>query len=236
MSAPDWGIDKKYQESDQHVWLIKCEHCGYEQEMSFDKNLVVVDESLIDRTSNVVQPNATKYVCQKCGGDLEASRWYNGRWATRYPNSGRSVGYYVSQLNAVWLSSDQIYANFLKANSRAIFYNYVLGMPYQDTALAFYDRDVDKHTREDLSYDMGNRGDYYKISAGIDWGQHQHHITIMGMRENGVWDLIHLEQVDTSKGVEHIEEDLQQVIKILLRYDPDIILPDIGLNISSLVE
>lgn len=58
----------------------------------------------------------------------------------------------------------------------------------------------------------------------------------MGMRENGVWDLIHLEQVDTSKGVEHIEEDLQQVIKILLRYDPDIILPDIGLNISSLVE
>ena len=48
--------------------------------------------------------------------------------------------------------------------------NYVLGMPYQDTALAFYDRDVDEHTREDLSYDMGNRGDYYKISAGIDWG------------------------------------------------------------------
>lgn len=123
-SAPDWGIDKKYQESDQHRWLIKCEHCGYEQEMSFDKNLVVVDESLIDRTSNVVQPNATKYVCQKCGGDLEASRWYNGRWATRYPNSGRSVGYYVSQLNAVWLSSDQIYANFLKSNSRAIFYKH----------------------------------------------------------------------------------------------------------------
>src|SRR4030042_2987361 len=29
-SIPDFGIDKLYQESDQRVWMIRCEHCGTE--------------------------------------------------------------------------------------------------------------------------------------------------------------------------------------------------------------
>lgn len=227
-SVGDFGIDKKYKQSDQHVWLIKCEHCGFWQEMDFKKNLKIIDESLIDRMANVVRPNATMYVCQKCGKSLESSRWYNGTWVSRFPDSGRSVGYYISQLDAVWLSSDQIYANSLKANSKQLFYNYTLGMPYQDTSLAFLDGDVENNTREYLKNDLDNRGDYAKISVGIDWGSNYHHLVVLGLKSNGLWDIIHLERVKTSTGVEHIEEDLKQIIQILYRYEPDIILPDLG--------
>lgn len=229
-STNNFGIDKKYRQSDQHVWLIKCEHCGFWQEMSFDKNIKIIDESLIDRMANVVRPNATMYVCQKCGKSLESSRWYNGSWVTKYPNSGRSVGYYISQLDAVWLSSDQIYGNSLKANSKQLFYNYTLGMPYQDTSLEFIDSDVDSHTRNYLPEDLGNRGDYAKIAVGIDWGTAYHHIVVIGLRSNGLWDVIHLERVKATNDVEHIEEDLRQVIQILYRYEPDIVLPDMGFS------
>ena len=128
MSAPSVGIDQKYEQSDQNVWMIQCSHCKKWQEMSFEKNLKILDESLIDRTANVVQPNATMYVCQYCGKSIESDRWYSGEWVPRYPDSGRSTGYYVSQLDAVWLSSDQIYANSLKYASPQLFHKQIVAL------------------------------------------------------------------------------------------------------------
>ena len=60
--------------------------------------------------------------------------------------------------------------------------------------------------------------------------EHFHHIVVLGIKSNGYWDVIHLEKVRTSSGAEHIEEDLRQIIQILYRYEPDIILPDLGYN------
>ena len=122
MSIADYGIDRKYQQSDQRAWLIKCDRCNTWQELTFEDNLKVVDESLIDKMSGVVRPGATQYVCKHCGKNIESERWYSGEWVKKYPDSGKSAGFFVSQMNAVWLSSDQIFANSLNANSPQLFH------------------------------------------------------------------------------------------------------------------
>ncbi|MCT6889435.1 MAG: phage terminase large subunit family protein [Lactobacillus sp.] len=228
-SVPDFGTDRLYRNSNQNVWLTKCEHCNKWQEIKFEENLKVVDEDLIDRTIGQVKPGATRYECKYCHKSLEASRWYNGQWVTKYP-SRISVGFDISQLNAVWISSDQIYSEYLKSHSRQTFSNYVLGEAYQDSSLQITSDDIINNMRKDVPTDQTIRGNYRFISAGIDWGAHFHHLVVIGCRDNGVWDIIHLQQIAKSVGIEHIEEDLRQVIMVLNQFDPDIILPDLGYN------
>ena len=56
----------------------------------------------------------------------------------------------------------------MRSASKAEFYNYTLGMPYQDTSYSFFESDVTKHIGDFTKQD--NRGDYQKIAVGIDWG------------------------------------------------------------------
>lgn len=118
----------------------------------------------------------------------------------------------------------------MQAPSKQFFYNYVLGTPYQDDSYSIKEPDIISNRRDYLEGDLPNRGDYAFISAGIDWGEHFHHIVFKGVKANGQVDNIRLARVRTSVGAEHIEEDLREVIGILENYDPDIILPDIGFN------
>lgn len=96
-----YAIDKKFEESDQREWFIKCNHCGYEQVMDFDKNIKLVHPDGIDPIGRVVLPGTYEYVCQKCDKPLD--RWYGGHWETTNPGAGRSHGYKISQLDAVWI-------------------------------------------------------------------------------------------------------------------------------------
>ena len=59
----------------------------------------------------------------------------------------------------------------LEAKSKQHFYNYVLGYPFQDLALAVADTDIDSNIREDLPKPLMDRGNYRFISVGIDWGK-----------------------------------------------------------------
>lgn len=230
-SAPDWGIDEKYKQTDQNVWMVKCEHCGHWQEMDFEKNIQIVDESLINREIRRVLPGATKYVCAKCGQSLESSRWYQGKWIPRYPDQGRTKGFYVSQLNAVWISSDTIYQDYLRAISTQLFYNYTLGKPFENTSLSLSRDDILSNRRHDLPEPVRTRGDYAYISIGIDWGTQWHHLVVTGIRkETGAWDNLAFYKVAASHGVEHIEEDFSRVVMILNQYDPDIVCADIGFS------
>ena len=74
---------------------------------------------------------------------------------------------------------------------------------------------------------MGNQG--YKL-------ENDHHIVIMGMTESGRIDLMHLKSVPRALGAEHIEEDLDMVVRTLNQFAPDIIIADRGLNTSPTIE
>ena len=55
----------------------------------------------------------------------------------------------------------------------------------------------------------------------------------MGMLPNGNIDIIGLKAVRKSEGVNELERDLHQVMAYLDQFNPDLIVPDFGLNISS---
>jgi hypothetical protein len=70
-------------------------------------------------------------------------------------------------------------------------------------------------------------------NARVKLKEHVHSIVTLGMRGNGQIDLMDLTQIPRSTGVEHIEEDLNLVMRKINQYQPDIICPDLGLTYSS---
>ena len=117
----------------------------------------------------------------------------------------------------------------MRAPSKQFFYNYSLGMPYEDKGASFRAEDVLTHI--DNNYEKpDNRDDYKFVSTGIDWGEHNHSIVTLGMRPDGQIDLMDLTQIPRSEGVEHIEEDLNLVVRKINQYQPDIICPDLGFS------
>ena len=138
-SAPGVGIHKLYQQSDQWYYAHVCQHCDYHNEMKYapydennleqSGNLLLVNPEGIDEQAKTVQDGTYQYVCQKCGKPLD--RWYNGVWECRYPertkNNSGIRGYYISQMNAVWISADQLVEKEMNTDSKQAFYNYSLG-------------------------------------------------------------------------------------------------------------
>lgn len=210
------------------MWVHTCPHCGYEQVLDYEKNIVCNNPKGIDEIGRIVQPGTFSFVCQKCGGILD--RWYDGQWVAMAPSIGRAHGYQISQLDAVWVSADDLKRKELQAPSKQFFYNYVIGKPYEDSTSKFYDSDVLDHRRDYLPEQQKSRGRYDWISAGIDWGEHYHNIVIMGMLPNGNIDIIGLKSVRRSEGVNELERDLHQVMAYLDQFNPDLIVPDFGYN------
>lgn len=227
-SGSNIGIDARFIESDQRYWMIKCSHCGHWQVMDFKKNIKIANPDLIDQMARQVKPGATEYVCEKCGKNIDADRWYNCEWVAKRPEID-AHGYRTSQMNCVWITSDDIYRDFLQTNTQW-FYNYTLGTPYTDESMKITRQDIFKSRRDYLPTPLLDRSDYAYVVAGIDWGEHWHHIVLLGMTTRGTWDIIRLAKIPTSSGVENIERDLHQVIDILNQYNPDLIMPDRGYN------
>lgn len=228
-TTPNFGIHAEFLKSDQMVYMHKCDSCGYRQQLDYEKNLECLDEDGVDILAKTVKEGTYRFICQHCGKPLD--RWYNGEWVAREPertrDGGGTRGYLISQMNAVWISPDNLKRKELEAKSKQHFYNYVLGDPFEDVALAVQETDITNNIREDLPKPIENRGGYRFISVGIDWGN-THWVTIHGFRDNGMIDLIRAFSVSRTHGVSNIEEDLKRIVTTLVPYSPDIICADIG--------
>lgn len=228
-TVPDFGIHALFNQSDKRVYMHKCDSCGKHNKLDYEENIECLDESGVDVMAKTVKDGTFRFICKYCGKPLD--RWYNGEWVAEHPDrtadGGGTRGYLITQMNAVWISADELKRKELKAKSKQHFYNYVLGHPYQDVALAVQDKDILDNIREDLPEPLMNRGNYRFISAGIDWGN-RHWITLRGFRDNGRIDLIRIFSVERARGVANIEADLENIINQLIPYSPDIICADIG--------
>lgn len=128
-TMPGFGINLKFQESDQKHWRFNCGHCGHEQHMEWPAN--------IDLQKGV-------YICSKCGKELN-EKWIRpknkatpegtGRWVPRFP--GRKVsGYQLTQMIAPWISPKDILTTYRDAEhgrnemTLEYFHNHKLGQPY----------------------------------------------------------------------------------------------------------
>ncbi|MBA7602086.1 hypothetical protein ES703_09172 [subsurface metagenome] len=119
---PDFGIDKAFSASDQHRYLIKCEHCPKEQELDFWENI----KYKLNGAGEVVE---AKVVCAKCGRSL--NRLAKGRWEAAYPS--RDVrGYKINRLYSPLTTLDNLILASKKTSESEIqtFYNFTLGISY----------------------------------------------------------------------------------------------------------
>jgi len=95
-TIPDYGIDKKFKESDQRLWMLQCRGCGKEtcMEMEFPNCL----KRQLD--------GGVKRVCVHCGHEIYPS---DGRWVASYPDKSKElVGWYISQLNSIYMPPRKI--------------------------------------------------------------------------------------------------------------------------------
>jgi hypothetical protein len=112
-SIPNWGIAKKFEESDQRRWFVKCEACNEWQPLAFHDN---VDQS------------TAQIVCKACTRPLDVRR---GEWVAAHPD--RSVrGYHVTRLIAPTANIAKIVEQSQKRapGEKQVFWNKDLGEPY----------------------------------------------------------------------------------------------------------
>jgi hypothetical protein len=119
-SIPDFGVDRLYNQSDQRVWSIKCEHCGSETvlEIEFPNCLLELQDGRVIRG------------CKKCKKEIFPR---NGRWVPQYPERSKDmVGWWISQLNSVYVDPRKILRTFNDPPNRnlAEVYNSKLAMAY----------------------------------------------------------------------------------------------------------
>lgn len=109
-SAPNVGVDKYWQISDQKHWFVKCD-CGHRQYLTM---------------ANIIKKEETSYYgCIKCHSELNRRQ---GEWVKRW--QGREFsGYWIPLLINPRISAEYV-LNKKKEFSEEQFANFVLGQPF----------------------------------------------------------------------------------------------------------
>jgi hypothetical protein len=178
-SIPDYGIDARYNASDQRVWMIRCQKCGHDTclELSFP-------DCLKERSDGTVYR-----ACLKCGSEIFPA---HGRWIPQYP--GREIaGYWISQLNSAYVDPGAILKLFNdppNGNLQEV-YNSKLAMAYISASNRLTPQDVLAHCGQDAIARGETR---YKTGMGVDVGSALH-IVIGRKMENGRKKILYVGRV-----------------------------------------
>lgn len=157
-TIPDYGIDLEYQKSDQRIWEIRCTHCNTYTclELEFPGCLKYDTENRVYRA------------CKKCGKEIFPK---DGRWVPQRPEVKDLVGWWISQLNSMFVDPAKILEKFEdpKTNLQE-FYNSKLGMAYIDAENRLTTNDVLSCCGRDPMMIKDNG----PCSMGADIGKHIH--------------------------------------------------------------
>jgi len=219
-TIPGRGVDALFQKSDQHYYHHKCEKCNEWQVMDYIDNIIQINPKGVDIMNDTVEDGTFIFVCKKCKEPLD--RW-KGEWVAAYPSRKGLRGYHISQLDAVWITADDVKRRELSYTSKQLFYNYVVGVPFASEGLLIVEDDILASTR--LEGPVFSRQQYVKIVAGVDWNK-VNYCCVLGIKEDGQVDLIRLLKFEDNPN-----KPLDAVGKLaasLYPYDPDIIVADEG--------
>lgn len=118
-TVPNYGIDKKYQNSDERVWMIECQSCGRENclELEFPHCLQRQKDRSVLR------------VCRKCGKEINPRKGY---WIPQKPSKTTDmVGWWISHLNSMYTDPKAILDEYEDPTTDLVrFHNRRLGMAY----------------------------------------------------------------------------------------------------------
>lgn len=221
-TIPGRGVDALYQKSDQMHYFHTCPHCGYKQYLTAEDNIIQVKPHGVNNATQEIEDGTFILGCKKCHKEL--NRWEEGEWVPAYPSIKELRGYLITQMDATWISADDIMRRKFNYTSKQLFYNYVLGQPYSATGLIVNVDDIKSAIR--LPHKITHRtSDYVGVVAGIDWGEPSW-MVVLGVKSNGAVDLlgIYWAESDPARPL----SDANRFTAILKSYKPNIIVADSG--------
>ncbi|QPX71611.1 terminase large subunit [Bacillus phage SP8] len=222
-TIPGRGVDLLFGKSDQRYYHHKCDKCGHWQIITLEDNIVCVNEKGVNLVEETIEDGTYQFQCQKCKQEL--NRWNKGEYVAQHPSRKDVRGYHISQLDAVWISADEIMRNQFDYKVKQLFYNYVVGMPYASEGLIITDQDVLNCVAFPDPIGYRDNAKYVKIVAGIDWG-YFNWMVILGLTEDNQVHLLDFHWVEDNP---NRPLDCVNVFTALLKpYDPDVIVADNG--------
>jgi len=221
-TTPSYGINGLIQKSDQQRYIHTCPHCGLKQFLTADDNILQIKPKGVNNATQEVEDGTFIVGCKKCHKEL--NRWLPGEWVAQYPSIRETRGYHISQIDATWISADDIMRRKFNYSSKQLFYNYVLGEPYANEGLIINDEDVKRCIRIPKEL-LSRTNDYVGIVAGIDWGEPSW-MVILGLKSNGSVDIINIYWVSNDTFVPL--KDASYFAAVLRSYQPNVIIADAG--------
>ncbi|MGZ3772978.1 MAG: terminase gpA endonuclease subunit [Pseudobdellovibrionaceae bacterium] len=177
-TVDNYGIHKSWKETDQRTWHVKCECCGYWQDMDWFKNVVYQTDDgayqLYDREWHEGLERDIHFYCRKCWKPIYRFT-HNSCWVALLENRKHKHGYHLHQLLSSYVKVSKIWEKFLKGleddTAMQVFYNSVLGLTYTGEGSKITD-DVLNACKED--YLMPANEKSALCFMGVDVGKRLH--------------------------------------------------------------
>lgn len=221
-TIPGRGINKQFMKSDQRRYFWKCPHCGEWQYLTFDDNIIQVKPKGVHMLTQEIDDGTFIIGCKKCKKELD--RWGTGEWMALNPSIKETRGYHISQLDACWISADDIMRRKFSYSSKQLFYNYVIGDAYASEGLQVVDEDLRASIRLPKEV-LSRNAAYTAVVAGIDWGDISY-MVILGIKASGAVDLLNIYTVQDDPKVPL--KSVSFFCSILRAYQPNIVVADAG--------
>ena len=221
-TLPGRGINGVINKSDQMRYIWKCEHCGTQQFLTFDDNLIQVNPHGVNNITQEIQDGTFIIGCKKCKKPI--NRFGIGEWVPLYPSIHETRGYHISQLDAAWISADSIMRRKFQYSSKQLFFNYVIGEPYASEGIRVTEADLKAAIRLPKEV-LSRNSNYVGIVAGIDWGDVSY-MVLLGLKPNGALDLLNMYSVQDDSRTPL--KSVTYFCAILRAYQPNLIVADAG--------
>ena len=182
-SVNGYGIDACFERSDQRLWFVPCNHCGYWQNMKWEEHVVAKDADgmwgIRDRSWADDESRDVGVVCEKCGRVMErAACLERGEWIAAYPDTrSEHHGYRISRLMTTTPVRRLLTEwNECRGSESKIqeFYNSREGRAYTPEGAALTDALLNA-CRDDYAMPSGSEG---PCSMGVDVGDPFIHVRI----------------------------------------------------------
>ena len=182
-SIAGYGINTRFEYSDQRHYYFKCPHCGKQIELGLE-NLVVTAETLDDP-----RIRDSYLQCTYCKGVIPHKQkreiFKTASWVPSYTNR-LAHGYYINQLYSTLLPPYSIAETVLKARfdpaAEQELYNSKMGLPHAVKGSQLTDEDIKNAMAHYQKPNKGSPNQYTTI--GIDVGKFLH-VVIMRFEYNG---------------------------------------------------
>lgn len=211
-TAVGYGIDERFQLTDQRHQLFTCDSCRAEfmLEESFPHCLGYLKDDDSPLPLGEGSGARATYLCPRCHKPFNplAARW---RWVAKYPSrSSDAHGYHLTQLYSHTMTPDEVARlyrlSLTSPNRMERFYNSVLGLPYAggDTQPIHPDK-LAYH-----NYPLAPINPDAPRYAGVDVGDTLS-LVVIELGEGGTWYVVGIEELQGPDKWENLRQILQNL-------------------------